>query len=191
MLKVPHTECGSNSKTVRKECNFVNFVVAEIGKKAAKETDEVRKMGIGALVVRTAAAGLIGLGVLAGGNAVLDGINGNSAVVEQGYVSPKSLSIQGKKNGTGNIETYLQYKVGDESVSLPCTKGPSGPLCGKVDYWWQSIGAPQREGLVVGEWPAISNDSKRGILGSELQALIDSAYGTKNGTQKTSQQSQK
>ena len=148
-------------------------------------------MGLGALVVRTVVSGGVVALLLGGGSYVMDRINGSNAVVEQGYVSPKSLSVEGKKNAQGNIETFLQYKVGDETVSLPCTKGPSGPLCGKVDYWWQSIGAPQREGLAVGEWPAISNEAKHGILGNELQALIDTAYGTKNGTQKAPQQKQK
>ncbi|MBI2550327.1 hypothetical protein HYV83_04070 [Candidatus Woesearchaeota archaeon] len=147
-------------------------------------------LGLGAWVIRTGAVGLISLAALNGGSYVMDRINGSNAVVEQGYVSPKSLSVEGKKNAQGNIETYLQYKVGDETVSLPCTKGPSGPLCGKVDYWWQSIGAPQREGFVVGEWPAISNDAKHSLLSSELQALIDSAYSTQNGTQKKLQQVQ-
>ena len=148
-------------------------------------------MGLGALVVRTVVSGGVVALLLGGGSYVMDRINGSNAVVEQGYVSPKSLSVEGKKNAQGNIETFLQYKVGDETVSLPCTKGPSGPLCGKVDYWWQSIGVPQREGLVVGEWPAISNEAKHGILSNELQALIDSAYGTQNGTQKTPQQKRK
>lgn len=152
-------------------------------------------MGLGANVVKGAVIGALMLGA---GNALYLGVlrpfvsklMPDNTPVEAGYVSPKSLSVERKKNAQGNIETYLQYKVGDEIVSLPCAKGPSGPLCGKVDYWWQSVGAPQREGLVVSEWPAISNDVKHGILSDELQTLIDSAYGT-NGVQKRSQQSQK
>ena len=141
-------------------------------------------MGLGAMVVRgvvvAAAGGLLYTAVL---NPLIGKIRQDNTPVESGYVSPKSLSIEGKKNGQGNIETYLQYKVGDEVVSLPCTKGPSGPLCGKVDYWWQSIGVPQREGLVVGEWPAISNDAKHGIMSSELQTMLDTFYGTQKAQQ--------
>ena len=141
-------------------------------------------MGIGAMAVRTIGFGILGVSVVAGGDYVIGIIKGN-APVESGYVSPKSLSINGKKNAQGNIETYLQYKVGDETVSLPCTKGPDGPLCGKVDYWWKSIGTPQREELVVGEWPAISNDAKHVILSSEFQMLVDALYGTQNNGQMT------
>lgn len=142
-------------------------------------------MGLGAMIVRgalvTAAGGMLYAGLL---GPLVSKMRQDNTPVEAGYVSPKSLSIDGKKNAQGNIETYLQYKVGDETVSLPCTKGPSGPLCGKVDYWWQSIGTSQREGLVVDEWPAISNDSKHGILSSEIQKLIDTVYGTQNNAQK-------
>ena len=141
-------------------------------------------MGLGAMVVRgvvvAAAGGLLYTAVL---NPLIGKIRQDNTPVESGYVSPKSLSVEGKKNGQGNIETYLQYKVGDEVVSLPCTKGPSGPLCGKVDYWWQSIGAGQREGLVVGEWTAISNDAKHGIMSSELQTMLDTFYGTQKAPQ--------
>ena len=136
-------------------------------------------MGIGAFVVRGAAVvatgGLLYATVL---NPVMDWVRKDNMVVEQGYVSPKSLSVQGKKNGTGNIETYLQYKSGDETVSLPVMKGPQGPLVGTVGYWWNSIGASQREELTVGEWPAISNDAKHNILSGELQVILDTFYGT-------------
>ena len=142
-------------------------------------------MGLGAMIVRgalvTAAGGLLYAGVV---GPLVGKVRQDNTPIESGYVSPKSLSVAGKKNAQGNIETYLQYKVGDETVSLPCIKGPAGPLCGKVDYWWQSIGTSQREGLVVDEWPAISNESKHGILSSELQTLIDAVYGAKNGSQK-------
>ena len=145
-------------------------------------------MGIGAMIVRgavvTAAGGLLYAAVL---NPIMGRISGSNAVVETGYVSPKALSIQGKKNAAGNIETYVQYKSGDETVSLPCMKGPAGPLCGTVDYWWQSIGTDQREGLAVSEWPSISNDAKHGILSMEMQTLLDTVYGTQNGTQKVPQ----
>lgn len=152
------------------------------------KSGEVRKMGIGAMIVRgavvTAAGGLLYAAVL---NPIMSKISGSNAVVEQGYVSPKALSIQGKKNAAGNIETYVQYKSGDEIVSLPCMKGPNGPLCGKVDYWWDSIGAGPRKDLTVSEWPLLPNDAKHGILSSEIQALLDTAYGTRNGTQKVPQ----
>ena len=145
-------------------------------------------MGIGAMIVRgavvTAAGGLLYAAVL---NPIMGRISGSNAVTETGYVSPKALSIQGKKNAAGNIETYVQYKSGDETVSLPCMKGPAGPLCGTVDYWWQSIGNGQREGLAVNEWPSISNDAKHGILSTELQTIIDTVYGTQNRTQKVPQ----
>ena len=142
-------------------------------------------MGIGALAVRTVGLGILGLSVWTGGDYLISKITGGNAVVESGSVNPKSLSVKSMKNTQGNIEAYLQYKSGDEALLLPCSKGPSGPLCGKVDYWWQSIGAQQREGLVVGEWPAISNDSKREILSKEFQALVDTLYGTQSSTQKT------
>lgn len=144
----------------------------------AEGTSEVRKMGLGAMVVRTAmvvvAGGLLYTAVL---NPVMDWVRKDNAVVENGYVSPKSLSIQGRKNSSGSIETYLNYKNGDETISLPCKKGPAGPLCGAVEYWWESVGAEQREGFAVGEWPAISNDAKHGIMSSELQKILDAFYG--------------
>lgn len=148
-------------------------------------------MGIGALIVRGAViigtGGLLYTTVL---NPIMGRISDSNAVVEQGFFNPKDLDIQRKKNAADNIEGYLQYKNGEETGSLPCMKGPSGPLCGTVEYWWDSIGTQQREGLAVGEWPAISNEAKHGILSSELQALIDTAYGTQNGSQKTPAQQQ-
>ncbi len=151
---------------------------------------EVKKMGIGGMAVRLAAAGIATWAAVAGGNYAMDKIKGEDAVIEQGYVNPKSLSIQGKKNANGNVESYLQYKNGGEAVSLPCMKGPTGPLCGTVDYWWTSIGAPQREDLTVSEWPLISNDSKHGIMSSELQKVLDTFYGTQKQVQQQQPASQ-
>ena len=146
-------------------------------------------MGLGAMIVRgalvTVAAGTLYAGVI---NPLMGKIRPDNTPIEKGYVSPKSLSVEGKKNGQGNIETYLQYKSGDEVISLPCAKGPSGPLCGKVDYWWQSIGGQERSGLVTSEWPVLDNAVKRGIVGSELDAMLDSFYG--NGKQQPPQQLQ-
>ncbi len=146
-------------------------------------------MGLGATIVRgvlvTAAAGMLYTGVV---NPLMSRFLPDNTPIESGYVSPKSLSVEGKKNGQGNIETYLQYKSGDETISLPCTKGPAGPLCGKVDYWWQSVGAPQREGLVVDEWPTISNDAKHGIMSKELQTIVDTFYGAQKAPQQAQQQ---
>lgn len=141
-------------------------------------------MGIGAMIVRgaaiAAAGGLLYTMVL---NPLMDRVGGSSAVVEQGYVNPKSLSIQGKKNGSGNIEAFLNYKNGDEVTSLPIRKGPKGPLVGSVEYWWESIGGKTREELSVAQWPAISNSAKRGIINSELQGMLDSYYGAQKAPQ--------
>ncbi|MBI2145460.1 hypothetical protein HYU18_04010 [Candidatus Woesearchaeota archaeon] len=138
---------------------------------------ETRSVGLAGLVIRMAAMGLVAYSAVTWGPGLLDKVTGGSAVIEEGYVNPKSLSIQSKKNEAGNVEAYLQYKVGDEIVSLPCFKGPSGPLCGKVEYWWESIGGQQREALTVSEWPEISNSSKHGIMSSELQTILDTFYG--------------
>ena len=145
-------------------------------------------MGLGAFVVRSALVTVAGATLYAGVVSPLIGKIRDNAQIENGYVSPKSLSVQGKKNGQGNIETYLQYKSGDGIVSLPCAKGPSGPLCGTIDYWWQSVGAPQREELAVGEWPAISNDAKHGIMSKELQTIVDTFYGAQRAPQPAPQQ---
>ena len=141
-------------------------------------------MGIGAMIVRGAA--IIGGGALLYTtvlNPLMDGISGSNAVVEQGYVSPKSLSVQGKKNAAGNIEAYLQYKNGEEVISLPCRKGPSGPLCGAVDYWWNSIGRDSRTGLVASEWPSVDSQVKRDIVGSELDSMLENFYGSQSQKQ--------
>ncbi len=137
-------------------------------------------MGFGAMAVRTIGVGILGLSLWAGGSYVVDRINSSNAVVESGYVSPKSVAIEGKRNAAGNVETYLNYKSGDETVSLPVRKGPHGPLVGTVDYWWQSIASGERSGLVESEWPALDSDVKHGIMSSELQTIIDSFYGVNN-----------
>ena len=158
---------------------------------AIRKTNEVKKMGLGTMAVRGAllavAGGMLYVSVL---NPLLHRIRQDNSVIETGYVNPKSLSVQGRKNTLGNIETYLNYKSGDETVSLPCMKGPSGPLCGTVEYWWGSIGAGQREELAVDEWPALSNDAKHGIMSSELQTILNVFYGVQNGqrTPQTQQQ---
>ncbi len=136
-------------------------------------------MGLGAVVVRGGAVVLAGAALYAGIiNPLLGKIRQDNAVIEQGYVNPKSLSIASKKNAQGNLEAYLNYKSGDATVSLPCMSGPSGPLCGAVDYWWNSIGPDSRTGLVVVEWPSIGSSVKRGIVGSELDAMLESFYGS-------------
>lgn len=141
-------------------------------------------MGFGGFVVRStllaAAGGALYLGVL---NPVMNRIGESNAVVEQGYVNPKSLSVQGKKNPAGNIETYLNYKSGEDTLSLPVQKGPNGPLVGSIDYWWSSIGQDDRTGLVVSEWPSVDSQIKRGIVGSELDAMLNSFYGSQSQKQ--------
>lgn len=136
-------------------------------------------MGLGAVVVRGGAVILTGAALYAGIiNPLLGKIRQDNAIIEQGYVNPKSLSIASKKNAQGNIEAYLNYKSGDATISLPCMSGPSGPLCGTVDYWWSSIGHDSRTGLVVNEWPSVDNQVKRDIVGSELDAMLESFYGS-------------
>ena len=141
-------------------------------------------MGLGAMFVRgalvSAAGSILYVAVL---NPIINKLNGDDPVIEPGYVSPKSLSIQGRKNIGGNIETYLNYKNGDETVSLPCKKGSEGPLCGSVEYWWQSIGAQVREGLAVAEWPVISNSNKHSIMSSELRVILDTFYAVQKAQQ--------
>ncbi|MBI2580672.1 hypothetical protein HYV85_02590 [Candidatus Woesearchaeota archaeon] len=141
----------------------------------AEGTGEVRKMGLGGLVTRFALAGAIAWGGLTGGGWVMEKIN------------PKPLSVVEMKDAAGNIEFYLKYKSGEGYALLQCDDGPKGPLCGTVEYWWQSVGTAQREELVVGEWAAISNDAKYGVMSKELQKILDAFYGV-NGVQKASQQ---
>src|SRR3989338_1485537 len=98
------------------------------------------------------------------------------------FISPrinqKPYTVSGKKNAQGVEEYFLNNKSG---VSLLCKEGPKGPLCGSVDYWWSSIEAPARSGLVESEWPAIGNDLKRSLVGSELERALDSLYGVQGG----------
>lgn len=135
-------------------------------------------MGLGAFVVRTVAYGAAVAVLLAGGNYVTDKIN------------PKPLSIEDRKDAAGNLEHYLKYRNGDEVVSLPCAKGPSGPLCGTVNYWWNSIGQDTRTGLVVSEWQSVDSQVKRDIVGSELDAMLESFYGSQGQKQIPVQQLQ-
>ncbi len=146
-------------------------------------------MGFGGFVVRSAlvaaAGGMLYVGVI---NPIMQRVGDSNAVVEQGYVSPKALSIQGKKNTAGNIETYLNYKSGEDTLSLPVQKGPNGPLVGSIDYWWSSIGQDSKTGLVVSEWPSVDSQAKRGIIGSELDAMLNSFYGSQSQQQSPAQQ---
>ncbi len=136
-------------------------------------------MGLGAFVVKSGVVILTGAALYTGVvNPLIGKIMQDNAIIEPGYVNPKSLSIASKKNAQGNIEAYLNYKSGDATVSLPCTSGPQGPLCGAVDYWWNSIGADSRTGLVVVEWPSIGSSVKKDIVGSELDAMLESFYGS-------------
>ncbi len=140
-------------------------------------TGKVRKMGLGGLVTRLALAGAITWGGLTGGGWVMEKIN------------PKPLSIVEMKNSAGNIEFFLKYKSGESYALLQCDNGPKGPLCGTVEYWWQSVGPGQREELVVGEWAAISNDTKYGVMSKELQKILGAFYGV-NDKEKAAQQPQ-
>jgi hypothetical protein len=143
------------------------------------------RSGTGTSVLKTAAT----LGAVVAGAALFYGavvspvanrLSGGTsqAAVEAGYVNPKTLSIEGRENVSGNVETFLTYSVGDGEavVSLPCMEGPDGPLCGTVEYWWDSIGQNERSELAVDEWPALNNDQKYGIVSKELNAAIGSFY---------------
>lgn len=128
-------------------------------------------MGLGTFVANTVAyAGAITV-LLSAGNYVMDRVN------------PKPLSIEERKDAAGNIEHYLKYKSGDGYASLPCTNGPSGPLCGTVEYWWDSIGHETRTGLVASEWPSLDSKVKRNIVGSELDAMLENFYGSQSQKQ--------
>ncbi len=139
----------------------------------------VKGMGIRGLAVRTAAVGLLSWAAVIGGPWAWDKLTNGNAPVEQGFVNYKSLDIEGKKNGAGNMEAYLQYEHGDRIDSLPCMEGyAGGVLCGTIDYLVENFTPQQREGVVVEQFPGISNEAKRGIVGSELQAMLDTFYGT-------------
>ncbi|MBI2141034.1 hypothetical protein HYU16_01280 [Candidatus Woesearchaeota archaeon] len=147
-------------------------------------TGEVKKMGLGAMVVRTAmvtvAGGLLYTAVL---NPVINWARNGNAPIEQGFVNYKSLDSQGKKNASGNMEAYLRYKHGDKIDSLPCMEGYSGGVvCGTVEYIVENFTPAQREGVVVEQFQGISNEAKRGIIGGELQAMLDQFYGLQNSS---------
>jgi hypothetical protein len=144
-------------------------------------------MGFGSLAVRTIGVGILGVSLWAGGSYIIDKIKGNDAQVESGYVSPKSVSIEGKKNAAGNIETYLDYKNGNETISYPVMKGPNGPLVGTIEYWWESIGVQSRSGLVQSEWSYLDANIKHSIMSDELQTVLDGFYGTNQQVQKIQQ----
>lgn len=151
----------------------------------AEGTGEVRKMGLGALVVRTAvvavAGGLLYTAVI---NPVMDWVKKDNAPIEQGFVNYKNLERVGKKNVSGNMEAYLQYKHGDRIDSLPCMEGyAGGVVCGTVEYIVENFTPTQKEGVVVGQFPTISNDAKRSIVSGELQAMLDTLYGTQKAPQ--------
>lgn len=138
----------------------------------------VKGFGIGALAVRLGAAAMIGWAALTAGPWAWDKLANGSAPTEQGFVSYKSLEHVGKKNAAGNMEAYLQYRHGDKIDSLPCMEGYSGGVvCGTIDYLVGNLNPQQREGVVVGQFPGISNEAKRGIVNSELQAMLDTLYG--------------
>lgn len=145
-------------------------------------------LGIGGIAARIGAAAVLGWAAVTAGPWAWDKLTNGNAPIEQGFVNYKALDVEGKKNAAGNMEAILQYKNGDNIDSLPCMKGYSGGVvCGTVDYIVENFTPAQREGVVVGQFPAISNDAKRGIIGGELQAMLDSFYGVQNAPQQSAQ----
>ena len=136
-------------------------------------------MGLATMVVRGAlgrgAAGLIWTSI---GSPLYERIRGDNMVVETGYVNPKALSIDKQKNAAGKVETTLTYKSGDETLSLPCTKGAAGgALCGTVEYLWQNIAEEKKKVLVEGGWAILSNETRYNLVTRDLQQL----YGVNKG----------
>lgn len=136
-------------------------------------------MGLATMVVRGAlglgAAGLIWSTI---GSPLYERVRGDNVIMESGYVNPKSLSIDKQKNAAGKTETMLTYKIGDETISLPCTKGAAGgALCGTVEYLWQNIAEEQRKTLVENGWEILGNEAKYRLVTKDLQQL----YGVNRG----------
>ncbi len=147
---------------------------------------ETRGLNIGGLVARVGIATALGWAAITGGPLVWDKLTNGNAPIEQGFVDYRNLDVKGKKNAAGNMEAIIQYEHSGKVDSLPCMEGyAGGVLCGTIEYIVENLTPTQREGVVVGQFPAISNDAKRSIVGSELQKMLESFYG---GTQKAPQQ---
>ena len=146
-----------------------------------------KSIGLGGLVLRLGLSAALLAGGMKAATWTYDKVTEDNAPIEQGFVNPKNLDIQSRKNAAGSIESYLQFKNGDSAELLPCTSGyNAGVVCGTVDYIVENFSPGQREGIVVGQFPSISNDAKRGIVGVELQTMLDAFY----DTQKPAQQQQ-
>ena len=149
---------------------------------------ETKSLGLGGIIVRIGAAAVLGWAGLTGGHWLYEHVIDN-APLEQGFVDPNALKIDNPKNAAGNRQAILQFKNGASVDSLPCMKGyAGGVVCGNVEYLVDNFTPKQREGIVVGQFPNISNDAKRGIVGGELQSMLDSFYGVQKSAQQQAYQ---
>lgn len=122
-----------------------------------------------------------GLGVLAYG-AISGGLPFAKPPVpiEEGYVNPKNVRIYSSVNDKGNRETFLNYESGETRLRLPIYAGPNGPLVGDASYYWGSITAETKSGLVEGSWSELLVDTRKSILKGELEKMIEN-YGRGEG----------
>ena len=152
---------------------------------------ETKSLGLGGMVARLGAVAVLGWAGLTGGHWLYEHVIDN-APIEQGFVDPNALKLNKPKNAAGNREAILQFKNGSSVDSLPCMKGyAGGVVCGDVEYLVDNFTPKQREGIVVGQFPSISNDAKRSIVGGELQSMLDSFYGVQKAAQPAYQQAAK
>ncbi len=95
------------------------------------------------------------------------------APIEEGYVNPKNVRIYNSLNDKGNRETFLNYENGEASLKLPIFAGPNGPLVGDATYYWGSITAETKSGLVEGGWGELKIETRKSILKGELEKMIE------------------
>ncbi len=99
------------------------------------------------------------------------------APIERGYANPEQVKLHAPVNKNGNRELFLTYESGEKKASLPVLEGPNGPLVGSAEYYWSSIGAEAKSLLVEGSWDELQLETRKSILKSSLEALIEN-YGT-------------
>ncbi|HIG98678.1 TPA: hypothetical protein HA231_04615 [Candidatus Woesearchaeota archaeon] len=144
---------------------------------AGRETG-IKRMSIGGVIGRFAIGSAVVWAALTAGQLAWDKMRNGNAPTEKGFVDYKSLERVEKKNSSGNMETYLEFKHDDEIDYLPCMEGYSGgAVCGGIDYIVENLTPRQKEDVVVGQFPDISNESKRGLVKGELDRMLESAYG--------------
>ena len=115
---------------------------------------------------------------------------------EPGFVNPSHVELYKPTNENGNVELFLNYENGTEKLSLPIKESINGPLVGSEDYQWSNMAQEIKDAYIKDGWSGLSSEikselvelnwdtllieSRKNILKTSLEGLIENYGAGKN-----------